>query len=162
MGLTLVFLAGVTLILGFLEMELFEFLSWGKSIPQNGHLAWLTYVSVGLAALGVGMAWYEFGRRAAAQVGFVERISIIRDLFAQRWYLDRLYRALVSIIIDGLFSRTCTRNEDQVINSGIDKFCGFTLGSGRLFSLLQSGKLRYNLIVMFGALALVALYFLLA
>jgi len=29
-------------------------------------------------------------------------------------------------------------------------------------SFLQSGKLRYNLIVMFAALALVALYFLLA
>jgi NADH-quinone oxidoreductase subunit L len=162
MGLPLVFLAGVTLILGFLEMPLLGFLSWGESIPQDGHLAWLTSVSVGLAALGVGAAWYEFGRRTADQVGFVERIPIIRDLFAQRWYLDRLYGVLVSVVIDRVFSRTCTRNEDKVINSGIDEFCRFTLGSGRFFSLLQSGKLRYNLIVMFGALALVALYFLLA
>jgi NADH-quinone oxidoreductase subunit L len=162
MALPLVLLAGVTLFLGFLETGLLEFLSWGKPLPQNGHLAWLTYVSVGLAALGVGAAWYEFGRRAAAQVGFVERIPIIRDLFAQRWYLDRFYKGLVGVVIDKVFSRTCAKNEDKIINPGIDGFCRITLGSGRFFSLLQSGKLRYNLIVMFGALALVALYFLLS
>jgi len=33
------------------------------------------------------------------------------------------------------------------------------LGSSRLLSFLQFGKVRYNLIVMFAALALVLLYF---
>jgi hypothetical protein len=66
----------------------------------------------------------------------------------------------VDIVIDGIFSRGCAKNEDRVINEGIDGFSRFTLDSGRFFSLLQSGKLRYNLIVMFAALALVALYFL--
>jgi hypothetical protein len=36
------------------------------------------------------------------------------------------------------------------------------LDSGHLLSFLQFGKLRYNLIVTFGALALVVLYFLFA
>jgi NADH-quinone oxidoreductase subunit L len=92
----------------------------------------------------------------------VERIPAIRELFSQRWYLDYVYRKFVNIVIDRFFSRGCTRNEDRVINKGIDEFCRFTLDSGRFFSLLQSGKLRYNLMVMFAALTLVALYFLFA
>jgi len=132
----------------------------GKAAHPNRDLVWLPYLSVGLAALGVGVAWFEFGRRAATQIGFVERIPPLRALFAQSWYLDHLYRKLVDIVIDGIFSRGCAKNEDRVINEGIDGFSRFTLDSGRFFSLLQSGKLRYNLIVMFAALALVALYFL--
>jgi NADH-quinone oxidoreductase subunit L len=162
MGLPLLILSGVTLVLGFLETPLREFLSAGTASHRVNNHAWLTYICVGLAALGVGVAWFEFGRRAATQIGFVERIPPLRDLFAQRWYLDHLYRKLVGIVIDGVFSRGCSKNEDKVINEGIDGFSRFTLDSGRLFSLLQSGKLRYNLIVMFGALALVALYFLIS
>jgi NADH-quinone oxidoreductase subunit L len=160
MVIPLVVLAGLTAVLGFLETPLGEFLLRGPGARPKGGLAWLPYISVGLAALGVGMAWFEFGRRAATQIGFVDRIPPLRDLFARSWYLDHLYRKLVDIVIDGIFSRGCSKNEDKVINEGIDGFSRFTLDSGRLFSFLQSGKLRYNLIVMFGALALVALYFL--
>jgi len=162
MGLPLIILSGVTIVLGFLEMPLREFLLGDKAAHPNGGLVWLPYLSVGLAVAGASLAWSEFGRRTATQIGFVERIPPLKDLFAQNWYLDHLYRKLVDIVIDGIFSRGCSKNEDKVINKGIDGFSRLTLGSGRLFSLLQSGKLRYNLIVMFGALALVALYFLFA
>jgi NADH-quinone oxidoreductase subunit L len=160
MGLPLLILAGVTLALGFLETPLREFILLGATPSQNVDYAWLAYISVALAALGVGIAWFEFGRRAAAQIGFVERVRPLRELFAQRWYLDHLYRGFVHIVIDRIFSRTCAKNEERVINDGIDEFCHFTVDSGHLFSFLQSGKLRYNFLVMFAALALVALYFL--
>lgn len=159
MGCPLVILAGVTLTLGFLETPLREFLSGGTVAHQDGAHAWLPYISAGLAALGVGMTWFEFGRRAALQVGFVDRIPPLRELFAQRWYLDYVYRAFVDVVIDRVLSRACAKNEDRVINDSIDGFCKFTLGSGRFFALLQSAKLRYNLTVMFAAMALVALYF---
>ena len=162
MGLPLLILAGVTVVLGFLETPFREFLSAGSVIHPYGDHAWLPYISAGLAALGVGTTWFEFGRRAAPQVGFVERIPLLRELFAQRWYLDHLYRRFVDTVIDGFLSKGCAQNEDRIINNSIDNFCDFTLDSGHLLSFLQSGKLRYNLIVMFGALALVALYFLFA
>jgi NADH-quinone oxidoreductase subunit L len=162
MGLPLLVLAGITLALGFLEMSLREFLLGPGAAHQGGGSTWFTYLCVGLAVLGIVVAWFEFGRRAAVQVGFVERFPAVRNLFAQRWYLDHLYRGFVDIVIDRVFSRACAKNEDRVINDGIDGFCRFTLDSGRFFSFLQSGKLRYNLMVMFMALALVALYFLLA
>jgi len=160
--LPLIILAAVTVVLGFLETPLREFLSGGTAAHQSGDHAWLPYLSAGLAVLGLGLAWFEFGRRVAPQIGFVERIPFVRDLFAQRWYLDHAYRRLVDIVVDRGLARGCAKNEDKVINEGIDEFSHFTLDSGHLLSLLQSGKLRYNLIVMFGALALVALYFLFA
>jgi NADH:ubiquinone oxidoreductase subunit 5 (subunit L)/multisubunit Na+/H+ antiporter MnhA subunit len=150
----------VTVVLGLLQTPFREFLSGGTAVHQGGDHAWLPYISAGLSVLGVGVAWFEFGRPAATQVGFAERIPAVRDLFLHRWYLDHVYTKFVEIVIDGLFSRVCARNEERVINDGIDGFCRFTLDSGRLFSLLQSGKVRYNLFVMFVALALVALYFL--
>ena len=162
MGLPLVILSGAAIVLGFLEIPLREFLLGDKAAHPNEGLVWLPYVSIGLAVAGASLAWFEFGRRAATQIGFVERIPSLKGLFAQNWYLDHLYRKLVDIVIDRIFSRGCSKNEDKVINEGIDGFSRFTLGSGRFFSFLQSGKLRYNLLVMFGALALVALYFLIS
>jgi NADH-quinone oxidoreductase subunit L len=160
MGIPLLILAGITLALGFLEKPLREFLLGTEAVHQEGGFTWFTYLCVGLAVLGIAVAWFEFGRRASVQIGFVERIPTIGRLFAQRWYLDHLYRGFVDIVIDRFFSRACTENEERVINDGIDGFCCFTLDSGRILSFLQSGKLRYNLMVMFIALALVALYFL--
>jgi NADH-quinone oxidoreductase subunit L len=160
MGFPLLILAGVTVALGFLEIPLREFLSGGTAAHTYGDHPWLPYISAVLALLGVGVAWFEFGRRAAPQVGFVEKLPGLRELFAQRWYLDHAYRRFVDTVIDGLLSKGCAKNEDRVINNSIDGFCHFILDSGHLLSFLQSGKLRYNLIVMFAALALAALYFL--
>ena len=162
MGLPLLILAGVTLVLGFLETPFREFLLRGTTSCVDASHSWLPSFSVGLAALGIVMAWFEFGRRTAPQVGFVERIPLLRELFDQRWYLDHLYREFVDIVIDKILSRGCTKNENRIINDGIDGFCRFILDSSRFSSFLQSGKLRYNLFVMFAALSLVALYFLFA
>jgi len=161
MGLPLMILAAVTVVLGFLETPLHEFISPATARLQHTSLSWLPYLSVALALAGVGVAWFEFGRPAAARIGFAERIPVVGNLFANRWYLDHVYRAFVDVVIDRAFSKTCSRNEDRVINNAIDRFSRFTLNGGRFASLLQSGRLRYNVMVMVGAMALVALYFLL-
>jgi NADH-quinone oxidoreductase subunit L len=150
-------LAAVTVVLGFFERPLSEFLSPGAAVRQDVPHTWLPYAGAGLAVLAVIVAWLEFGRRAATQVGFVERIPSLKNFFLQRWYLDHLYRALVHVVVDRGFSRICTKNEDKVINDSIDAFSLFTLTSGRFFALLQSGKARYNLTVMFAAMAVAIL-----
>jgi NADH-quinone oxidoreductase subunit L len=116
-------------------------------------------LAVGLALSGIALAWMEFGRRGAAQVGFVERIPPLRNLFANRWYLDLFYRRFLDYVIYGTFSNLFTRNDRRVIDGGIDGLCRATVESGRLLSFLQSGMLQYNLMAMFAALALVVLYF---
>ena len=59
------------------------------------------------------------------------------------------------------FANLFERNDHRVIDGGIDDFSRITVNSGRLLSRLQSGILRYNFLVMFVVLTLVALYFIL-
>jgi NADH-quinone oxidoreductase subunit L len=80
-------------------------------------------------------------------------------LFMERWYLDYFYRLLVDYVVYGVFSNLSTRNDRRVIDGSIDGICRATVGSGWILSFLQSGKLQYNLGVMFAVLALVALFF---
>jgi len=162
MAWPLIILAAVTLVLGRFEHPLQQFLIGGHGAPATaaggGH-HWLLFAAVGLALFGVSLAWLEFGRKGAAQVGFVERIPPLRNLFANRWYMDLFYRRFLDYVIYGTFSNLFTRNDRRVIDGGIDGLCRATVESGRLLSFLQSGMLQYNLMAMFAALALVALYF---
>jgi NADH-quinone oxidoreductase subunit L len=162
MAWPLIILAAITLVLGFFQTPLENFLvghHGGAEGHGGGHHAWLLYVAVGLALSGVGLAWLEFGRKGASQVGFVERIEPVKTLFAERWYIDHFYRLFLDYVIYGIFSNLFTRNDRQVIDGGIDGICRATVGGGRVLSFLQSGMLQYNLMVMFAVLALVALYF---
>jgi len=162
MAWPLIILAAVTLVLGFFQTPLENFLvghHGGAEGHGGGHHAWLLYVAVGLALSGVGLAWLEFGRKGASQVGFVERMEPVKTLFAERWYIDHFYRLFLDYVIYGIFSNLFTRNDRQVIDGGIDGIGRATVGGGRMLSFLQSGMLQYNLMVMFAVLALVALYF---
>jgi NADH-quinone oxidoreductase subunit L len=163
MAWPLIILAGITLVLGFFQTPLENFLLGqhaASGAHGGGHHAWLLYVAVGLALAGVALAWLEFGRKGAAQVGFVERIPPLRTLFAERWYMDHFYRWFLDYVIYGIFSNLFTRNDRRVIDGGIDGLCRGTVKSGWALSFLQSGMLQYNLMVMFVVLALVSLYFL--
>jgi NADH-quinone oxidoreductase subunit L len=116
-------------------------------------------VTIGLSVCGVGLAWFEFGRKGSSQIGVVEKYPPLRALFAERWYIDYFYQRFVHYIVDGFFSKLSTQHDRQVIDGGIDGFSRLIIGSGRLLAFLQSGVLRYNLVLMFAVLAVVALYF---
>jgi NADH-quinone oxidoreductase subunit L len=162
MAWPLIILAAVTVVLGLFQGPLESFLVGHHAAAGGhggGHHAWLPYVAVGLAVLGIALAWLEFGRKGASQVGFVEKVGPVRELFANRWYMDHFYRLFLDYVIYGIFSNLFTRNDRRVIDGGIDGICRATVGGGRVLSFLQSGMLQYNLMVMFAVLALVALYF---
>lgn len=162
MAWPLIILASITLVLGFFHTPLENFLvghHGGGEAHGGGHHAWLLYVAVGLALSGVVLAWLEFGRKGAPQVGFVDKIEPVRTLFDNRWYIDHFYRFFLDYFIYGIVSNLFTRNDRRVIDGGIDGICKATVGSGWALSFLQSGMLQYNLMVMFAVLALVALYF---
>ena len=153
----LIILAVIISVLGFFETPLKGFLLGRTSVADPRD--WVTYGSLGLVVFALALAWFEFGRPDSKQIGFVERIPALRNFFAERWYLDHLYRIFLEVVIYRTFANLFTRNERQVMDGGIDGFCKFTKGSGRVVSYLQSGSLRYNLLVSFTVLGLVALYF---
>ena len=154
----LLILAFLTLLLGFFESSMKHFLR--AEMPEShSRLVW---VSVGLGLFGVALTWLEFGRRMAPRIGFVERMAPVRRFFLERWFLDRAYAWFVRNIIQRVFADLFTRNDQQVIDGAIHAFCRFTIGSGRVFSYLQSGLLRYNFMVMLAVLVLLGLYFVLS
>ena len=163
MAVPLIVLAVMVVMLGFFEPQLKTYLlGEAQGVAHaEGHHAWLLYLSMAFVLCGAGLAWLEFGRKGSTQLGFVERIPPLKALFGQRWYLDHLYRILLEYVVYRTFANLFERNDHRVIDGGIDDFSRITVNSGRLLSRLQSGILRYNFLVMFVVLTLVALYFIL-
>jgi NADH-quinone oxidoreductase subunit L len=160
MAWPLVVLAGITVVLGFFEDGLRGFLAndLGALYPHHGgDVAWVPYVAITLTLGGVGLAWAEFGRRGAAQVGFAERIEPIHKLFLDRWYLDAFYLRFVELVIDRGLSRLFARNDNEVIDGSIDAMCKSTVETGRIVSLLHLGMVQYRLLGAFAVMVLLSL-----
>lgn len=162
MAWPLIILAAVTVLLGFIEAPLRNFLM-GPVPPATSHAIWpispTGMIALALAFAGLALAWFEFGRPGAARIGLVERIPALSRLFAERWYLDHMYRFLVANVIDRGISYLCYQNDNKVIDAGIDEMCRGTVEGGRLSALLNSGMIQYRLVTIFAVVALLALYF---
>jgi NADH-quinone oxidoreductase subunit L len=161
MAWPLILLAGATLCLGFGEGAIATFLSAPLGSPSGAsHHAWLPFTATGLSAAAVFLAWMEFGRRGAAQIGFIERSAVLHALFSNRWYIDRLYRWLLDHIVYRMFSGMCTANDRRVIDGAVDGLGRATAATGGLMSFLHAGMVQYRLIVVFVSIGFMALYFL--
>ncbi len=161
MGWPLIILTAVTVLLGFFQGSLEEFFKGLKTVPsaQVGHHGWLPFVALGSAAIGVVLAWLEFGRREAEQIGFIEKIPSLYMLFSERWYIDRFYRRFLDVVIYGGISKWCTKNDNRVIDGGIDGLGRGTVETGRFVSLLHLGMIQYKLLAIFVVIILLVLYF---
>jgi NADH-quinone oxidoreductase subunit L len=179
MAVPVMILAGITLVLGFSQDALQHFLVGKGAAAAHGvasgggdaHAAseghgpghYMVLISaVSMALAGIVWAWLEFGRKNAAQQGFLRWLPKVEQLFAKRWYLDDFLRKFLDTAIYSGVTNLFTRNDRRIIDGGIDGICNFTVESGRLFSFLQSGMLQHNLLVMIGAVAFVVMYFLIS
>ncbi len=161
MALVLWVLTAVTLGLGFLQAPLEDFLdrALGTGMSaQIGHHGWLPVAACGLALVAAALAWLEFGRSGSPQVGFVERWSAVTDFFAQRWYLDRLYRFLLDRLIYAGISRLFTWNDRRVIDGVVDGLGLGTVHAGKVSGQWHLGMIQYRLMVMFVVVVLLLLY----
>jgi len=162
MAWPLIILAGITLVLGFCQELIDGFLTGRpagmEEIPGNHH-AWLVYAALGLTVIGLILAWVEFGRRNADQIGFAERIPAVKTLFLERWYLDRMYRRFLDVVIYRGISNACTKNDNQVIDGGIHAITKNTVRSGRVLSDLHLSMIQYKLAAIFVVILFLALYF---
>jgi NADH-quinone oxidoreductase subunit L len=159
----LLILAAVTVILGFFGNPLEHFLlrnfHAAGPTPEGGAIAWSHAAALGLAAAGAALAWLEFGRSGAKQIGFVEKIPPLCRLFAERWYIDRFYGLLVNLVVDRGISYLCYQNDNKVIDGSIDDLCRATVESGRISAFLNSGMIQYRLLIIFAVIVLLSIYF---
>ncbi len=162
MAWPLIILAAITLLLGLYEAPLDHFIAGTlKNVTDKGaHPAWLSFMALAIAAAGVGLAWLEFGRPQADQVGFVEKIPALKALFAERWYIDHFYRLCLKYIVYKIFADSCKQNDDHIIDGGIDGLSKGTVETGRILSHLHLGMVQYRLLVIFIVMILLAVYFL--
>ncbi len=162
MNAVLWILAAVTIVLGFWEHHVTTFLASalgaGRSQPI-GHHPWLPIAAGLLAVSAVGLAWLEFGRKKARQIGFIERLPALARFFAQRWYLDRLYRYLLDKWVYQGISRLFTWNDKKVIDGAVDGFGGTAIHIGTLIGRLHTTMIQNRLMVMALAIVLMVLYF---
>jgi len=155
MAIVLWGLIGVTLLLGFFQNPLQGFIMRFASGAEHAtHHLWLAVAACVVATVAVGQAWFEFGRKNARQVGWVERIPLLADLFGQRWYLDRLYRHLLDTVVYRGVSRLFTANDRYVIDGAVDGLGRSTIDLGRLVAWLHNSMIQYRLMVMFAAVIL--------
>ena len=161
MAWPLIILTVVTVMLGFFQGYLEDFFRGLKTVnpAQGGHHAWLPFVALGSAAVGVVLAWLEFGRRESEQVGFIEKIEPLNALFSERWYIDRFYRRFLDVVIYGGISNLCTKNDNSIIDGGINGLARGTVDTGRFVSFLHLGMIQYRLLAIFVVIVLLVLYF---
>jgi len=159
MASALLVLAAATLAVGFAAEPLARFLTGGAAAAHPGpHLPWLPFAGIGLAAAGVLLAWIEFGRPAAEQKGFAEKIPALAALFANRWYIDAVYQRLLSRLVDRGMAWLCAKTDQRVIDAGLDAMGDNVIRTGRLLSTLQSGAVQHRLMVLFAVMILLGLY----
>ncbi|MEJ2165308.1 MAG: NADH-quinone oxidoreductase subunit L [Desulfobacterales bacterium] len=161
MAWPLVILAAATVLLGFFQGPLEDFIKGNPPVETgpNGHHAWLPWVALSCAAFGVVLAYVEFGRRSAERVGFVEKIAPLNNLFAERWYIDHFYRRFLDIFIYGVVSNLLTQNDKKIIDGGIDGLSRGTVETGRIVSFLHLGMVQYKLLTIFVVMVLLGVYF---
>jgi NADH-quinone oxidoreductase subunit L len=157
----LMVLAAVSVVLGFGEKAVTQFLlkPLEPSMPAAAHHGWLPYAALGLSAAAIFLAWFEFGRRGAGQIGFVERLAPLNALFGERWYIDRAYRWLLDHIVYRVFSRLCAGSDRKLIDGAVDGLGQVTAAGGGILSILHTGMVQYRLIVVFGTIVFIAIYF---
>lgn len=159
----LIILAGVTVLLGFGQTGLEHFLTGTGTAPvdhhDGGHAIWLLFTAMGAALSGLALAWYEFGRKGADQIGFVERIPWLANLFSERWYIDRFYRWFLDQVIYKGISQNCLKNDNQIIDGGVHALGRGAVKTGRILANLHLSMIQYRLMVMFAVIFLISVYF---
>jgi NADH-quinone oxidoreductase subunit L len=148
-------LAALTLVLGYLGPWLGARLAPAEPAHAPFAFGGGAFLALALVAGGIALAWYEFGRRGATRIGFVERVPALARFFADNWYLDRLYRVTVIRWATAL-SRAAHWNDETIVNGATDGVANGTVGGGRILALVQNGYVQAYLAVAAVLIALLA------
>ncbi len=110
-----------------------------------------------IALLGVLLAWIDFGRKGAAQVGFITRIPAVNTLFENRWYIDVFYKAVFVRMAVGI-AKLCYGTETKGLDQAADGLGKGTLETGRGVAWSHTGRLPLYVGAAFVVVAGLAFY----
>jgi NADH-quinone oxidoreductase subunit L len=166
MWLPLVLLAIPTVVAGFLSYNnaFANFLTGGEiTTPYVSPFAEpLTYVSIGVAVVGIVLAWVMYGLEilpARAFTGNPIGAPIYR-LLKNRYYIDELYAFLIKYVVLGL-SQAAYLFDKYIIDGIVNGTGRFVRGVGGVTRRSESGFLQNYGAVLFGGalLLMIAVFF---
>ncbi len=96
--------------------------------------------AIGVALTGILIAWLDFGRKGAAQTGFLSHAPALQTLFAKGWYLDTIYNAVFVGAAQGV-AKLLFGTENQILDKASDTLGTGTLHLGDTATKAQSGRL---------------------
>ena len=97
-------------------------------------------IPIGVALSGVLIAWLDFGRKGASQVGFMNRVPALQKLFANGWYIDAFYKKVFVGAAQGV-AKLLFRTENQVLDKASDGVGAGTLHVAGTATKTQHGRL---------------------
>lgn len=113
--------------------------------------------AVAIALAGVLLAWLDFGRKGARQVGIVAMFPSLRTLFEKRWYIDEIYNA---VFVRGAvaIAKMCYGTETKGFDQGMDMLGEGTVKGGGAVARSHTGRLQLYIGAAAVVVALLALY----
>jgi len=138
MTMSIVLLTLATLGVGFLGSAIGRLLQ--QPAPHPSHLGMGSAVAV--AAFGIVLAWWDFGRKGAEQLGFLRFVPAARQLFERKWYIDEIYDVIAGGVMRGV-SRLCAGIDARGLDAAADRVAAGALASGKTASDVQAGRLQF-------------------
>jgi NADH-quinone oxidoreductase subunit L len=120
----------------------------------------LMAISIAVAFIGIGLAWYFFLSNPAAADSVAESAAPVHDLLLHKYYVDELYDAAIVQPIVG-FSRGALWNvvDAEVIDGAVNGAGAFVNTSAGLLRRLQTGSVRvYAASLTLGAVLVLGFY----
>jgi NADH-quinone oxidoreductase subunit L len=134
----IVFLTAGAVVAGFLGGAIADILGVERQAVHLGDAV----IPIGVALAGVLLAWLDFGRGGARQVGFISVAKPLQTLFENGWYLDLVYKKVFVRLaqeVAGLLFGVENKGFDGT-SDGIGKS---TLRAGGVASHGQRGHLQF-------------------
>jgi NADH-quinone oxidoreductase subunit L len=130
-------LAAGSIVAGFFGDAIGSFLGLEVHHPPMAEMA----PAIAIALGGVALAWWDFGRSGAAQVGFVSKLAGLNKLLVNQWFIDKFY---FGVVVPGAvgFARICFGFEQKGIDGGTDAVGFGTIDAGSSVAGSQGGWLQ--------------------
>lgn len=100
--------------------------------------------AIGIVLLGIFIAYLDYGRTHAPRTGFIKKIAPLHTLFANKWYIDDIYRHTIVALTMAL-SSIMNVLETHLFDGTFDRFGFGILRTGSGSTRIQSGWMQIYL-----------------
>ncbi len=145
-------LSALTLITGFFGGRIAHSLN----VETEHHQIAAMIPAIGVVLFGIAIAWFDYGRAAAARKGFITKVVPLYELFRQKWYVDAFYKAVI-VRITNIIATAFAFFETHGFDGGFDSFADNVAAVGGKTARVQNGWVQAYVgcfIVMLGIFAI--------